>query len=188
MFDHFDLLAPYYERFIGPPSVEHWKRLLDLPAAGRLLDVGGGTGRVSAQLRPFVDAVVLCDPAPQMLQQAQIKRVIIPALGYSEQLPFADDSFEHIIVVDALHHFINHQAAVHDMVRVLKPGGRLVIEEPDLKFKKVKMVAVIEKLALMRSKFYHPHEIKQMAVSAAAGVSAEITSDGSFATWIVIEK
>ena len=186
MFDHFELLAPHYERLIGPPSADHWKKLLDLPATGRLLDVGGGTGRVSAQLAPFVDAVILCDPATQMLRQAQMKCVVVPALGYSEQLPFADNSFEHMIVVDALHHFINHRAAVHDMVRVLKPGGRLVIEEPDLNLQKVKVLAVMEKVALMRSKFYYPHEIKQMAVEV--GASAEITTDGKFAAWIAITK
>jgi len=40
-------------RQIGPPDPAQLRRLLDLPAHGRLLDAGGGTGRVSAQLRPL---------------------------------------------------------------------------------------------------------------------------------------
>ena len=45
MLDHFGFLAPYYDRFIGPPQIDHWQDLLQLPLAGNLLDAGGGTGR-----------------------------------------------------------------------------------------------------------------------------------------------
>ena len=59
MFDHFGLLAPFYERVIPPPDLRRWQELLRLPVAGNLLDAGGGTGRVSAQLRPFVNHLVI---------------------------------------------------------------------------------------------------------------------------------
>jgi ubiquinone/menaquinone biosynthesis C-methylase UbiE len=49
--DHFDRLAPLYDRVIGPPNPARLQTLLDLPTPGRLLDAGGGTGRVTAQLR-----------------------------------------------------------------------------------------------------------------------------------------
>ena len=71
-------------------------------------------------------------------------------------------------------------------MRVLKPGGRLVIEEPDLRRFAVKMVAVAEKVALMQSHFYYPHEIQEMI--AAQGLSTQIVTDGSFAAWIVADK
>ena len=59
-------------------------------------------------------------------------------------------------MVDALHHVINHGQTAREMYRVLKPGGRIVIEEPDIRSFYVKLIAVAEKLLLMRSHFLSP--------------------------------
>ncbi len=62
-------------------------------------------------------------------------------------------------MVDALHHVINHQKTIDELWRLLKPGGRLVIEEMDLNQPLVKLVALAEKIALMRSHFLSPQAI-----------------------------
>ena len=186
MFDHFGLLAPFYERVIPPPDMTRWQELLQLPVAGSLLDAGGGTGRVSAQLRPFVDHLVISDESAKMLAETQAKSLCCPVVGAVETLPFPDASFDRIMVVDALHHFANQGEALADLARVLKPGGRLVIEEPDLNRFSVKMVAVAEKLFLMRSHFYYPNQIKEMLT--ALGLTTRIEGDGRFAAWIIADK
>ncbi|MBK8984648.1 MAG: class I SAM-dependent methyltransferase [Chloroflexi bacterium] len=186
MLDHFGLLAPFYERFIPPPNPERWVRLLNLPVVGRLLDAGGGTGRVSGQLRPFVHHLVIADESYKMLAEAQAKSVCCPVISGVETLPFAAGSFDRVMVVDALHHFASQRAAIADLARILKPGGRLVIEEPDLHKLSVKFVAVAEKVALMRSKFYYPEQIAAMAV--ALGLVVTVERDGRFAAWIIADK
>jgi len=44
-----------------------------------------------------------------------------------------DHSFDRVLMVDALHHVVNQAETICELYRVLKPGGRLVIEEPDLR-------------------------------------------------------
>ncbi len=186
MLDHFGFFAPFYDRVIGPPDPARLQGLLRLPVAGRLLDAGGGTGRVSMQLRPLVEELFISDLSLKMLQRAQSKGLGYPAAAHVEYLPYPDESFERVLVVDALHHFCDQQESVAELARVLKPGGRLVIEEPDLRRLSVKMVAVAEKVALMRSHFFYPSEIQAMV--ADQGLEAQIVSDGGFATWIVADK
>lgn len=48
--DHFDLIAPYYDCFTGNRNPEAIISLADLPVTGPILDIGGGTGRVSQSL------------------------------------------------------------------------------------------------------------------------------------------
>ena len=186
MLDHFGFIAPLYDRLIGPPDPEQLRQLLRLPVSGALLDAGGGTGRVSGQLRSLVGQLVISDESTAMLRQVREKTLCCPVAGLVEQLPFPDSSFERVLVVDALHHFADQRRAIGELIRVLQPGGRLVIEEPDLRRLLVKGIALGEKLMLMRSHFYYPHEIGRMV--AGYGLQPQIESDGQFATWVVADK
>jgi demethylmenaquinone methyltransferase/2-methoxy-6-polyprenyl-1,4-benzoquinol methylase len=185
MIDHFDALAPLYDRLIGPPDPARLRALLDLPADGWVLDAGGGTGRIAAQLRAIAGNLVLLDRSQPMLRQAQ-RKGLWPIQSDVARLPFSDARFDRVVVVDALHHFADQPAAIRDLLRVLKPGGRLVIEEPDIRRFAVKLVALAERLALMGSHFSSPAEIRAMV--AAQGARARIESDGGFAAWVVAEK
>jgi demethylmenaquinone methyltransferase/2-methoxy-6-polyprenyl-1,4-benzoquinol methylase len=72
------------------------------------------------------------------------------------------------------------------MVRVLEKEGRLLIEEPDIRYFAVKLIALMEKLLLMRSKFHTPDEIRLMA--EGHGASARVGGDGKGSAWIMVDK
>jgi ubiquinone/menaquinone biosynthesis C-methylase UbiE len=186
MIDHFGFLAPFYDRVIPPSDLNRLRERLRLPTTGRLLDAGGGTGRVSSQLRHLVDEVIISDPSALMLKQAQLKGKLLSAQAHAERLPFPNASFDRVVVVDALHHFVNQREAVGDLLRVLKPGGRLLIEEPDIHRLIVKFIALGEKVALMRSHFISAEQIRDIVV--AQGCSAAIERDGQFTAWISVDK
>lgn len=180
-FDHFGLIAPIYAR-AQYHALEKMRGAAALPVRGRLLDVGGGTGRVTSALRSLVDEIVITDVSMGMLRQAP-RSTLEPAGCESEHLPFPDDSFERVLLVDALHHVKDQPATAREMLRVLKPGGRLIIEEPDIRTFGVKLIAIAEKLLLMRSHFLAPEQIRALFPTSKTKI---ITEDSS--AWIVVEK
>ena len=182
--DHFDLLAPYYERFIKPKTPQGLIDALGLPEGAPILDVGGGTGRVAQYFAENGHHVTLADLSPKMLEQASSKPGITPMQALAEALPFADGSFSAVIMVDALHHVHSQKGAVAELWRVLAPGGTIVIEEPDLRRPFVKLLAVAEKLLLMRSHFLSPHAIQDLFPLPSR---ISITEDG-FNAWIAAHK
>lgn len=186
MIDHFDLIASIYDRFIGIQDHAYLKELLKLPTDGWVLDAAGGTGRVSQQFSSMAGNLVVCDLSQRMLRKAQEKGNLLPVRSHIERLPFPDETFDRILIVDSIHHLCNPQEAISDMLRVLKPGGRMVIEEPDIHHFAVKLVALGEKLLLMRSHFYTIEQIKNMVLDH--NVNASIEHDGRFAAWIIVDK
>lgn len=190
MVSHFDILAPVYDRiagfFLGPPDCEMWRKLLELPVNGRLLDAGGGTGRVSAPLRPVVGQLVVADISLGMLRQAHKKGYLHPVQTDAALLPFPDDIFERIMVVDSLHHFPRQRQVIRELTRVLAPGGLLVIEEFDIRRLPVKGLALLEKLVLMGSRFIRAEEIRNLILEG--GLTAEIREGERFSIRIVAKK
>lgn len=183
---HFDLLASSYDRLIAPPDPDQLRSLLRLPTAGWLLEAGGGTGRIASLMRPLVGRLVISDLSAPMLSQAQAKGIACPVQAHAERLPFPDEHFDRVLAVDALHHFADQHQAIGELIRVLKPGGRLVIEEPDINRFPVKLIALAEKLALMGSHFYSPQRIRYMML--AHGLPAYVQNDGQFTAWIFGDK
>lgn len=179
--DHFSLIAPIYAR-ARYHAIDKMREFAALPAAGRLLDVGGGTGRVTSALRGLVDEIVVTDISMGMLEKTP-RPTLQPASCFSESLPFPDNSFERVIMVDAFHHVVDQAATACEMLRVLKPGGLLVIEEPDIRTFVVKLIAVGEKLLWMRSHFLSPAQI----ASLFPNEKTKIFTDGPTA-WVVVEK
>jgi demethylmenaquinone methyltransferase/2-methoxy-6-polyprenyl-1,4-benzoquinol methylase len=185
MFDHFNFLAPIYEFFIKAKPPEKLTELADLASTKRLLDAGGGTGRISQYFSDQVDQIIIADLSYQMLTESLSKNGLYPVNSHSELLPFPDESFDRIIMVDALHHVCDQLKTAQELWRVIKPGGKIVIEEPDIQNRGVKLVALAEKLALMRSHFLSGHEIRDLFSSFPA--VTEIHHEDHF-VWVLVEK
>lgn len=186
MFDHFDWIAPIYDRIVRLPVSNRIHELLKLPGNGKILDAGGGTGRVSSRLNSPTSRFVVSDFSLPMLRQARDRHGLHAVRARAEQLPFADATFDRVIAVDALHHFFDQRTAIREFVRVLRPEGRLVIEEPDRDRFVVKVLAMAEKMILMRSRIHSMNEILTMV--ASEGMTARIERGNGFASWVVADK
>jgi len=186
MIDHFRVLAPIYDRMIPVVDPEIYRSLLDLPAQGSMLDVGGGTGRVSAPLQQWVKHLVVADVSRAMLRRAQKRGGMWPVRSMAERLPFADGVFDRVLAADALHHFRSQLVAVKELIRVLSHGGRMVVEEPDITRPLIRLLALMEKLAMMKSRFLSAEIIAEMA--KGPGITSKIVRDGKWLSWVIIFK
>jgi len=184
--DHFGFLAPFYDSVIKYSPSPRLNRIAALPTSGRLLDVGGGTGRVSQTLSGLAGQILVADLSAGMLRQAASKE-LETACAHSELLPFPARTFDRVLMVDAFHHVCDQAETARELWRVLEPGGRIVILEPNIRHFSVKLIALFEKAALMRSHFLTGPEIAALFSCNGNNGNVDIEREG-YNIWVVIEK
>jgi ubiquinone/menaquinone biosynthesis C-methylase UbiE len=134
--------CPYSQRFWveAPHPFITRKRLLEIlaPAPGeRVLEVGPGTGYYSLPVAERLDggALAVFDIQQEMLDHVMRRAVeqgvtnLEPTLGDARALTYADASFDAAFLVTVLGEIPDQDAALRELARVLRPGGRLVVGE-----------------------------------------------------------
>lgn len=108
--------------------------LAALPAGALVLDVGAGTGHTGLAFAAAGARFVGLDLTRAMLVEARglaetRGAAFEPALGAAEALPFANGAFDAVVCRYCAHHFIDARAAVHEMARVVRPGGVVLLDD-----------------------------------------------------------
>jgi ubiquinone/menaquinone biosynthesis C-methylase UbiE len=134
----FDRRAATYERGrLGEWHLLVAHRVADValsavPAPGRVLDVGCGTGALLRRLAARLPGADLAgvDPAPRMLGEAR-KRLggVRLEQAPAERLPFADASFDLVVSAMSFDHWADQELGLAECARVLDPGGGLVLAD-----------------------------------------------------------
>jgi demethylmenaquinone methyltransferase/2-methoxy-6-polyprenyl-1,4-benzoquinol methylase/phosphoethanolamine N-methyltransferase len=147
------------------------ERTLDaanVAAGDHVLDVGCGTGTLSVAARKRVDptgSVHGVDASPEMIARARRKSVrsnlpVTFELAAAQSLPFPDATFDVILCSLALHHLPQEAraAALAEMRRVLKPGGRAVIVE----FRRERRVSALLNPIVLLHAFQNPRMLDEV--------------------------
>ena len=133
----FDGVAKRYDLFntvLSLGQVHRWRRATVAAIAPRpgqrILDLAAGTGTSSAVLAEHGAFVVASDISLGMLQQGRIQQPTLDFVaGDALALPFPDDTFDAVTVSYGLRNVEDTGAALTEMLRVTRPGGRVVIAE-----------------------------------------------------------
>jgi ubiquinone/menaquinone biosynthesis C-methylase UbiE len=135
--------CPYGQRFwvqAPHPGItrERLREILEPDPGERVLEIGPGTGYYTLDLAEWVGhkgTVEIFDLQQEMLDHT-VRRArerglwnVNPTQGDAQELPYDDDSFDSAILVTVLGEIPDQDAALAEVARVLRPGGRLIVGE-----------------------------------------------------------
>lgn len=137
-----DKQARITERAYDTPEIAAQRlatgKLLALRSGEHVLDVGAGPGLLARDMAKIVGEqgrVAAVDSADSMVELANRRCGDLPQVevtaGNAQKLTFGNESFDAVVCTQVLLYVYDLQAALDEMFRVLRPGGRLVIVETD---------------------------------------------------------
>lgn len=95
-----------------------------------VLDLAAGTGVSSVAYAEAGATVIPCDFSVGMLQAGKAKRPGLPFVaGDGMKLPFRDHTFDAVTISYGLRNIVDPRAGLAEMLRVTRPGGRIVVAE-----------------------------------------------------------
>lgn len=130
---NFDTIARTYDRLNRLMTLgldRRWRKRALRGIQGNVLDVACGTGDMAVSLVERGCTVTGVDISEEMLAIARQKAPIVTfMIADAEHLPFPDASFDAVTCAFGVRNFVHLEQGLHEMLRVLKPGGRMVILE-----------------------------------------------------------
>lgn len=133
----FDSIAGRYDLMNDVAAlgqVQMWRaamvEALEVEPDGTVLDLAAGTGTASTAIARTGARVVAADFSLGMMAEGRRRGAPVPFIGADAQhLPFADDSFDAAVISFGLRNLHRPQDGLAEMVRVVRPGGRVVVCE-----------------------------------------------------------
>ena len=124
---HKDSVVTYFDgfvkKFIGPDDV--------------VLDFGCGPGTFSIRTAQYCKSIVGVDITEEFVRESERAFAAVGLANATavhvppHRLPFESDSFDAVVMVDVVHHLDDIHASLDEVMRVLKPGGKVIVFEPN---------------------------------------------------------
>lgn len=185
----FKLLAPIYSKINlnAKKTFRKINKFGQFQKSDTVLDLGGGSGRIAKFFVGQVKQITVLDASPEMIEECQKQNDAITCiLGTTEKLPFQNNSFDKIIVIDAFHHFIKQPQTAQKISQILKPGGKIIIEEFNPQKFLGWLAAKIEKAIIPGSNFLSPQVLSNIFRNLE--LKTELVNENGTVYYLVVEK
>jgi ubiquinone/menaquinone biosynthesis C-methylase UbiE len=148
-----------------------------------VVDIGAGMGPASVLAAKTGASVLAVDPTPYMRRIIALRRLwqrarkgIHVAEGSAESIPSGDHSIDAAWTVNTMHHWTDLDAAINELARVLRPGGRLLLVDEDFDAPTHPAHARMQKRSSHR---HHFAEIDASVVAAKLSAAGFASAEGS---------
>lgn len=183
----FDLIAPVYKclHIRAKKTARRIGEIANFTLSDVVVDVGGGVGRIAKVFIGKVQSMTVVDVSEGMIAECRKHDGLTCIVGRAEALPFGDASVDVVLIVDAFHHMTDPHDAIADIHRVLKPGGRLIMEEFDPTKWGGKAIVILERIFRLGSTFYPPAVLAKMF---GVHFTVSIIGEGKGTYYLVAKK
>ena len=121
----------WYQQARNPMRLLQRELLVQACKGRYILDIGGGTGRTADVLGKLGHDVVVVDLDQERIKfgKRSVQALFVRADGY--RLPFADATFDEVVLEEILEHLEDQKAFISEAYRVLRPAGRIILSTPN---------------------------------------------------------
>jgi SAM-dependent methyltransferase len=158
--------------------------------AGHVVEYGAGAGTVSSSLVPFAAKLTLVEPSVNLVSVLRRRFETLPQVEVVDAsleehaIRMGNDTADTIVLVNVLEHVADDRAALKQLIRALKPGGKLLLFVPALRF-------LMSRLDKMLGHFRRYHKAELVGKVGAAGgdiVSCRYFDLIGVGPWLVINR
>ncbi|MBL4694794.1 class I SAM-dependent methyltransferase [Candidatus Gracilibacteria bacterium] len=157
----YDVYAPFYDKCLGHLDSFEGYDLFSLMGdikGLRILDVGGGTGRIVKEMVDRGAEVVCCDISGEMLKIFKKKFSGVECVKADiREMPFEDESFDLVVATFVIVHLKKLMPAFDEVYRVLKKGGSFVVT--NINQKKAPKLKTFDEKFVIKSHYHRPETV-----------------------------
>ena len=164
--------------------VQVMSEYVDIRSEDVILDIGGNTGKVTEAYSNNYKEVIVLEPKRNVVEYGKSRRPNIKFVeGEAENIPLPDAYFDKVVASASFHHFSDHDKALEEMKRVLKPDGKIIILEIDPNTRRGERLKFCETVFHTGAKLYQPAQLgKKIQTHNLEVLSIDSTTIGYFLT------
>ena len=142
--------------------VQVMSEYVDIRSDDVILDIGGNTGKVTEAYSNNCKEVIVLEPKRNVVEYGKSHRPNIKFVeGQAENIPLPDAYFDKVVASASFHHFSDHDKALEEMKRVLKPHGKIIILEIDPNTRRRERLKFCETVFHTGAKLYQPAQLSK---------------------------
>ncbi|GAB6169260.1 hypothetical protein JCM1393_17200 [Clostridium carnis] len=166
LFKYYSKLYDPFMNFFNLNNINPLLNTLSSVSNLNIVDIGGGTGTLASKLIDLGAKVTIVDPEKNMTNIAKNKNPKIKiSNNYSINMPIENSSIDIIVIRDCLHHISDHKTTLIECNRILKPDGKLIIQDFNKSHIITTIIFLFERLCFEKTKMISKDNLNKLTLN-----------------------